>query len=266
MAVVAPLLVNPPTLTPPRFGLLSVATLVDDPDLHWANGIEYSTSPDPSASAEAVEVKCEPGEAADLDDEPLATVVDGALRVHTGAECKLPGTTREEVAAYVRGALAGGEGPALERAIWHDAETPIMSADTALPAGDEAVSLYTGLGALEAWLYETYGGTGVLHVARAAIPFLQKAHQIKVDGGKLHTVLGTPVSAGAYPGSGPDKAAPDEGELWIAATAAVQYRRGPVTTRDTFNHRTNAVTVIAERLYLPSWEHLAGATLITLEA
>jgi hypothetical protein len=36
---VAPLLVPTPTVVPPRFGLLSVADIVHEPDLHWQNGI-----------------------------------------------------------------------------------------------------------------------------------------------------------------------------------------------------------------------------------
>lgn len=266
MAVAAPLLVPTPAPLAPRHGLLSVATLIDDPSGHWVNGVEYDASARPKAVADPLE-PCTAPDDAEVD-EGLPTVIDGAYRVWTGVECKLPGRTREEFEAYARAQLAAGESAAVERAVWDTGENPIIPA-ASLPAGDDPLSLAAGLGALEAWLYETYAGTGVLHIARRAVPLLASEKLIKVDGGVLRTVLGTPVAAGAYPGGtvGPDDTDPvAAGQLWIAVTPAVSYRRSQIVYRATFDHRSNTETVIAERYMLPSWEALSAAALITVEA
>ncbi|WP_412475384.1 hypothetical protein ACK8HH_17135 [Gordonia sp. LUNF6] len=263
MAVAPPLLIPTPQLAPPRGGLLSVADIVAPGDLHWQNGVEYATNPTPGGVAD--EVSCDPIDPADLP-EGVPVVTDDPLRVHTGFTCKHPGLTRDEIQAYARNKLTAGEGPAVERSVW-----PTIIADATTIAGTGAVSLLAGLGDLEAWLYESYGGTGVIHVPRGALPFLVKAKQIVVgSGGSLTTVLGTKVSAGAYPGTGPAAAEPAAGAAWIAATAAVQVRRSETKVRTDngaayFDHRDNSVIGLAERLYVVSWEHLAAAVQITLE-
>lgn len=261
MAIAPTLLVPTPTLIPPRGGLLSVAEIVAPGDLHWQNGVEYYTNPAPAAVAD--DVSCDPVTPAELP-EGVPTSADEPLRIHTGFACKHPGLTKDEINAYARGKLAGGEGPALERGVW-----PRIVDTATLPAGTTAVSLLDGIGEIEAWLYESYGGVGVLHVPRAAIPYLVKAKQVRESGGTLTTVLGTKIAAGAYPGSGPSGAAAAAGSVWIAATPAVQIRRSETRVRTEdgyFDHRDNTVIGIAERLYVPSWENLSAAVQVALTA
>ncbi|MFT4297501.1 MAG: hypothetical protein QM582_19030, partial [Micropruina sp.] len=226
----APLLTDAPAVTPSRHGLLSVAQIPGTPDLHWVDGVEYPISPRPTAVTDTID--CAPTALADLVDD-IPWITDSPLRVWTGVEVKQVGWDEGEVDQHARGMLTAGEGPALERALW----PRIVGGTTSLPAGTAATTIYTGIGELEAWLYEAYAGTGVLHVPRWAVPHLVKAQQVDETSGRLHTPLGTLIAAGAYSGRSPADAAPAAGATWVAATPAVQLRRTPIRTQTSFNHR-----------------------------
>ncbi|MFZ2488681.1 MAG: hypothetical protein WAZ19_11210 [Anaerolineae bacterium] len=255
----APSLVPAPTLTPPRYGLLAAADIISDPQ-RWITGITHPSTARPHLAA-TTDLDCTPVEdPADLPDGP-EWLTDDAVRVSTGLLCKLPGTTVDEMEAHARAQLTAGEGLAVEKQVW----AQIMADTPATPAGSIPVSILAGIGAVEAWLYANYGGTGVLHVPRAAIPYLVKHDQVSERSGRLVTALGTAVAAGAYPATGPADAAADEGAAWMAVTAAVQVRRSDVNVRSGFDPKTNGVVAIADRYYLAGWEHLAATVQLRLE-
>ncbi|WP_298444668.1 hypothetical protein [Gordonia sp. (in: high G+C Gram-positive bacteria)] len=254
----APLLVEAPPTVPPRFGLLSVAQIPDTPDLHWADGVEYPTSPRPTAVTD--DIDCDPDDLADLIGD-IPWVSDDPVRVWTGVQVKRVGWDEGEVDQHVRGMLTAGEGPALERGLW----PRLAGASTTLPAGDDPLSILSGVGALESWLWESYGGVGVLHVPRSAVGHLVRAEQVREVNGRLQTPLGTLVSAGAYPGRSPADDPAAEGAVWVAATPAVQLRRTPIRVQSSFGHRDNTQMVVADRVYVPSWENLSAAAHIQLE-
>lgn len=267
MPVAAPLLVPTPALTPPRFGLLSVAQIVSDADLHWQNGTEHVPNPVPSGVTSGVD--CTPAPLVPADD-PMTVVADLPLRVWADFTAKHPGLTASEIHERARLALSVSEGNSVEAAVWSTAASKIMSAGTATPAGTSAVSLLAGVAALERWLYDVYGGTGVLHVAREVVPYLASAQVISEKNGRLTTTLGTTVAAGAYPGTGPTGAAAAAGASWIAATGAVTVRRSEVRVPGEngaayFDPRSNNVIGHAERIYVVGWENVQAATLVTLE-
>lgn len=242
----APILLVPaPTFTPARFGLLSVATLVDDQDLHWLNGIEYDLPARPSGVVTGVEVCQEPDDLVPA--EPFSMGEDAPYQVAVSVACKQPGRTEEEFDAQARAQLAAGESQALEGALW----TVLTTDATTLASGDDLPPA-AALGALEAWLWTEYGGVGVIHVDRSLLPLLAADDLVKVESGQLRTVLGTLVSAGAYG---------DDGTL--VATPAVTYRRSPIRTVSTFDHKTNARLVRADRYLLPSWENLTATVGLT---
>lgn len=200
----APLLIDAPSIpAAPRFGLLSAAQIVDGPDPHWVDGIEYPTTPRPHAVTDDVE--CDQPDLTDLIS-GVDWVTDAPLRVWSGLTSKIAAWTEDEIISRARDMLTAGEGTALERSLW-----PLIADPATLPAGDDPVSLLAGIGAVEAWLWESYGGVGVVHVPRTAVPYLARAHQVREVNGQLRTPLGTVVSAGAYPGRGPDDEAPAAG-------------------------------------------------------
>ena len=136
--------------------------------------------------------------------------------------------------------------------------------------GATAVPQLEGLGDLEDWLYQSYAGLGVLHVARGALPALMESRHLTESGGQITTAFGTKVSAGAYPVSGPADVAPAAGAVWVAATAAVTYRRTEIRVRTDngnayFDYSDNSVYGLADRIYVIGWEHTAAAAQLTLE-
>ncbi|MCF8610058.1 hypothetical protein L5G28_07765 [Gordonia sp. HY285] len=267
MAVVAPpLLVPTPTLTPPRFGLLSVAEIVDDPDLHWQNGTEHLPNPTPSGSTSGVD--CDPDPLTPTAD-TMDTVVDGSLRVWANFTLPHAAFSADEVHERARLALSVSESNSVESAIWSSSTSPLMSDDTVTPAGTSAVPMLAGLGALERWLWDNYGGTGVLHVPRQLVPFLVADRQVAEKNGRLVTPLGTAVSAGAYPATGPAGAAAPAGQAWIVASGTVRVRRSPVRVPGAngsayFDYSTNTALGHAERVYVVGWEGVQAAALVGL--
>lgn len=270
MPNVAPLLIPSPALVPPRFGLLSVADIVADPNQHWQNGVEYVAPPSPGVTVEAVDPSTTPATLAPAKDEfPLVEGVP--FRVLASFKAKHPGLTDAEIHDRARAMLAAGESQAVEAYLWSGVESPFMDAtETATPAGTAGVSVLSGVGALERWLWDNYGGTGVLHVAREAVPHLVKAEQITERNGRLVTPLGTAVSAGSYPDTGPDGAAAAAGSSWVVATGAVEARRSEVRVPGSngsayFDPKTNDVLGLAARQYVVTWGGVQAAALLTLE-
>lgn len=270
MPNVAPLLIPAPALTPPRFGLLSVADIVADPNAHWQNGVEYVAPPTPGVTVEKILPTPAPGVLAPVTD-PFLLVEGYPFRVLSTFKAKHPGLTAEEIHDRARQALAVGESNAVEAFLWAGAESSFMdAADTATPAGTTAVSILSGLGSLERWLWDTYGGTGVLHVARELVPVLARLEQVEERNGRLVTPLGTVVAAGSYPGTGPDGSAPAAGSAWVAATGAVEARRSEVRMPGAngsayFDPHTNDVVGVATRSYVVTWGGIQAAALLTLE-
>ena len=256
------LLIDTPEITPARYGLASVSTLVNDPSLRWTGGVEWIPNPTPGATVTQVDV-CD---VADLiaDHTDLDTLTGVPLHVTAAFETASVGLSADEIHNRARLALALSEQPAVEAAVW-----PLIVDDATTPAGATAVSLLAGVGALERWLWESYGGLGVLHVARQIVPHLVAVDWVKLDGDRLVTKLGTLVSAGAYPVTGPDKAAAGVGNAWIAATGAVNLRMSEVRVPGEngsawFAPLTNDALGVAERTILATWER-AAAVKVTLE-
>ena len=269
MPVAPPILVTAPTLNPARYGLLSAAEMVTETDPHWVNGVEYHHNPIPGAATSSTACVNAPAAQRVL---PEGMPTDQALPipVWAGFQCKHPGLTAAEIEAYARTKLAASEQAFLERTLWADADTPLMDPTIATPAGTTALSIVGGLGALEEWLWESYGGTGVLHIPRRFAPHLFAAHQLDISGQKVTTKLGTTVSFGAYPGSDPAGADPAAGTSWVVATGQVQIRRSPVAVHTAngsayFNYTTNGVIGLAERTYVVNWDGVRAAAPITFE-
>lgn len=270
MAVVAPpVFVSAPALNAPRYGLLSVAELTASADPHWVNGVEFQHNPLPGAASSANDCAAQ---------EPKTVpegmpVVDGApIIVWAGFECKHVGVTATEIEQYARTKLAISEGPFIEREMWANATTPLMELTTPTPAGTTALPLLDAVGALEGWLWDNYGGTGVLHVGRDWAPYLFDAKQVEITSGRVTTKLGTSVSFGSYPGTGPDGTPAAGGQSWIVATGQVQARRDDVRVHTAqsagayFDTTTNTVLGLAERTYVLTWDAVRAAVLVDWKA
>jgi hypothetical protein len=126
------------------------------------------------------------------------------------------------------------------------------------------VPLAQGLGLLEAIIGQQYGALGVIHLPRAVALQALGEHLLETKGGRLQTMLGTPVVAGAgYPGSGPDGSS-IPGKPWIYASAALFGYRSDVFTSsnragDLLDRASNDLYAVAERTYLLGFDDCTTA-------
>ncbi|RJL19341.1 hypothetical protein D5H75_40470 [Bailinhaonella thermotolerans] len=245
---------NPP-LTQLPYGLFSAASVEAAAPGRWLLGVEYDT--DGCTQAGVIGGWCpeDPGDHT-MTVPPGVTypTADGFV-VYAGVACKLPGMV-EDAGTRAADRLTLGEQTAVERHVW---TTQLAVPAAVLATGSEtAVGLVDAVAALERDLGEMFGAVGTLHVPRWLVPHLAAADQIVRDdrAGRLTTVLGTPIAAGAgYPGTSPSGTAPGAGAAWMYATGPVVVRRGPVVTPATertgaFDPSNNEVTVRAQRDYV----------------
>jgi len=280
-------LVDPPTITPYRYGLFSVASIPPEPiDPQWqCGGYEYVTHA--CSEASTWDPDCE---------SPAEKPVQGALSVvHAdpfvvlaGPQCDLISSSLAEIEQSAREALRLGEQRAVEERLWQrlsqccDAdgydESPAECCDDGQPCcrvlntveGPEgALSVTAGLAALEEYAANHYGGVPVIHSPRGMAAFTAAAGLIHRGNGVIETTVGSRWAMyGASLNTGPCGQAAPPGTAWMYATGAVTIRRGdvfvtPPRARDGFDHRHNRATVLAERLYAVSYECVCAAVLVT---
>jgi hypothetical protein len=197
----------------------------------------------------ATPVNC--GDAEDVDHgagDRGSTVTAMPFMVETEDECTTIGTTVADREASARARLAAVESAAIAHELWTgeladatagaDAQSPwldnvrLASTDAVdlTPAGG-AVDPVAGLALLEQALADTLAGpVGLVHGTRQALTHLAgMPFPVRTEGNLLLTPFGTRLVGDAgYPGTGPDGAAPDDGEAWLYATARPTIRRGPI--------------------------------------
>jgi len=238
------LYVAAPPVTPYTFGLFSVAAMPAPPvDEHWACGVQYE--PYLCGSAKVEGDRCAEPQPDKAAEEGVPLVEGTPFTVFAGFNCHLPGRSREDVMDRARQALALGEQRAVEDAYWTGAagSEPRLADPSAVvlnPAGSTGgMHPVSGLGDLEAYLAEHYGGTGVIHAPRGVIPALAAYQQVSPErgGARLLTTLGTPVAAGGgyIANTGPDGAPALDGTAWLYATGvpSVVRSRAPPRSGET---------------------------------
>lgn len=274
-----PVIIDPPAIQPYRFGLLSVATVVDHQgDDHELNGITYRSLACAANLEEFVAV-CptanNPSKVA-TDDARTTVVTDGAFELYANLSCKQ--TTLEAMFQEARDIFALGEPKAFEAAFW----TKVLALPTATvlnttpgPAG--ALSVTSAIAALESFMGCCYPGRAVFHSDRATVPFAAADHELIRQAGTLETVLGSGWAAYACsPNTGPDGTVAPDGHAWLYATSQPIIHRWPahvlpdnvthVLKRDANGGQTNEPQVIVERSYLAYTECCVAAVLVCLGA
>lgn len=288
MAVAPPIYVQAPAITPSRYGLLDVADLVVESDPHFLNGVEFETPPCGPAKLAASECFPPPADPGDTDprlrtlDEGRPLVQSGPVVVYHGFACKAGAMDTPEYLNLARAALTGGESTAVERAVWSgtsdggDTSRMLLGPMALMGAGTDvitsgAVSLLAGIGLLEEYISDNYGGVGVLHAPRKVSPYAAAAQQIRWESSKPVTTVGTKWSFGAYPNTSVDGGELGPNDAWIVGTGRVLMRRSEVKGRpmnfsEAFDSTTNEVFSIAERTYVTAWECFTVAAQVSLES
>lgn len=224
-----------PTPTGYGYGLYSVASPTDSVDPRTGNGGQWPALG--CGVARAFAIDCPPAGA------PSSLVSAGGLPwvsqypfgVVAGVRCKPVGASTDELRDAARAILRLSEQYAVERAFWRGGVWPagvgagagfLAQNPTILSA--TPVSPKAGLGMLEDALVGLSGGVGVIHAPRLASALLGADVTLRQQGGRLLTLVDTPVAmGGGYDGSGPGGTRP-AGQAWLYGTGPVQVTRGPV--------------------------------------
>lgn len=261
-----------PPFTPSPFGLLSAATLIDEADPHWRNGVQAelqtcrpaSLTYDGCVSVTDPEGATNPTKTAPRG---VTTAVSEPFTLYGAFHCAPVGHAPDDVQARAGEALVRGEGRTLERVFeigYSDlnGEAALDATDTINPNLNDAATTVVGggpyspvdaLGILEKKIGLCYGGVAVIHMDRYLATLLATNGSVYRDGNRLRTQIGSLVAAGTgYKGSGAGAVANE----WMYATGAVTVRRSPVEYVGDFsssiNRATNDVLFIAERTYVVS--------------
>lgn len=277
------LLTATPPLTPPSFGLLSVATEITDPPRNWQAGVTW----EPVCAAAGVTYdEClvvlptglppaePPTKTATYEDELRAAT---PFTVLVRKDCSPVGWW-SDADAESAAALTASEGWQVERTFWtglaagQEVAWPHLASDTDVVDGDDGaylglaadvvtagpVPLIDAVGLLEAALGDCYHGAGVLHLPAQLGVHAADKDVIARTGARYLTPSGNLVAIGrGYPGTGPTGAAPLAGSTWIYATGAVWYIRSPIrdfANVDGFDRSVNTLEKLAERSYVLGWD------------
>lgn len=273
MGVYAPtlLLENAPPVQPVRFGLLSVATVVDSPDPHALNGIRFKSLACAANLAE-FEAVCPPSAnpvKLSTDDDRVTIETDGAFELYVNLSCRT--TTLQEMFNEAREIYNLGESRALEAKVWEEilaVPTSVILNTVAGPAG--ALSLTAGISALESYMADCYPGRPTFHSDRGTVPYANADWQLQRTGSQLETMLGSSWAAySGSPNTGPDGTVAPAGHAWLYASSQVTIYRWPLEVRPdgvgyVLKTGTNEPQVIAERSYLAFTECCTAAVLVCL--
>jgi len=237
-------LVEAPPVVPYSYGLFSVAEPRVMADPHWRFGVQwqsqacFQTGLTTSDCFDEVDPLEPPEDSCVIKDYAPFTVYSYNVD-------EIPGRTLAEREDDTITRLLAGEQRSAEEFVW-DLLTNDSPGNTDLTAS----SSHYALAWLEQELAEAYGGTGVIHMNRAAA--MQLYDFFRVQGGRLFTPMGTPVIAG---GGYDMQAGAATGLATIYATGPVLIYRGEVDTRqNAVSKSDNTVSIIAQRDYVVGWD------------
>jgi hypothetical protein len=233
-----------PPITPTRFGLSTVAQVRDDVDEHWLNGVVWHSpacqplgvTTDQCVTGVKPAAKTPVG-CVDLTEADAFTVYAYDLR-------STAGRTEQEALDWVRALLEAGEWAAVEAHVG----AAVIAAATA--AGGAAViaaaTPAVALGSVEAQIGQ-FDQQGIIHVDRLSATLLAAENLLVRDGQRLTTVLGTPVSVGAYPAAA-------AGKMHVLGTGQTVVYRSGVASYAAIDHAINDWSVLAERSFLVGFD------------
>lgn len=243
----------------PQYGLYSVAPPLPMSDVHMENGVEWL--PYDCAMAEEYCNQCgAPGDEKTFPDNPALRQAF-PFAVYGAFQCGPVGYTLDQIQARARHNLDIGEQRRVERHFWLATMADPDTVDLTPVAG--AVSMVSGVAALEDWLGENSGCLGTIHMPRGLTMSLANSFGMatSLNDSKMRTHLGTLISAGGgYNNTGPSAELAPDGEAWMIATGPVHIWRGDVLNIPTVvNRSVNLLSSVVERTILAGFECGAAA-------
>lgn len=227
-------------------GLYTAATIEPTDDERLDGGVEVTPVNEATAGHGYWDTGCGPQDdpAASKEGERAGRVYSPSLIVWAADDCSLIANSAEEARARAAQLLRLYEPLDVEA----DTATRLLAAAgtaATAPTATYAPAFVLAVGAVEAALGRT-GVAGVIHASRdLAAAAAHFGLIVNGPGGRLTTPLGNAWAfGGGYDALGST----------LVGTGPVTVRRSSVTARDTFEHRQNQRTAIAERTINVSWE------------
>jgi hypothetical protein len=269
-----PTLVDAPAVSLWKYGFLTVASIIDDPDDHERNGIAYKAMACVANVLPIVDDCVTPPTKVPTDTlVKEQNIVRGCpFNLYAALSCKT--TNLEAMRGEVSEVFRLGEQGALEGQIWTNVlatTTSVVLNASSLPA--DAFTPVGSISALESAIAACYGGRATIHADRGIAAYLLRDRQVEIVDDHFETPLGTKV--GFYGGglnTSPVGVAAPDGYAWIYITPEVTLRRfEPIVLPEDAGHMlqytasmTNEPYVLAERTYVASTECCRFAVLACL--
>jgi len=268
------IIIDPPQLTMPGFGLRSVVQFPLGVDPHWQNteqGVQWRE--DGQATSQSTTGVL-------LTSEHIVDTIWGQAKPVTVQVVRDVSTipNADDARRVVGQYLNQSADNALELALWtgkdsdgNDLELSLAQADVLT---DTPMDFDEGVGVLEQWLSQHYNGVGVIHAPRRTAAVMGRFNVVSTSSGAKVTQLGTKVAFGiGYPGSQPGTLATEDTLLadpvWLAITPAVMMLQGDDLIVPDVPHSIqwehNRVVMAAQRQYLVAWEGPSAMLPVTLQ-
>lgn len=248
-------LVDAPAVVPHPFGLFSVAEPRLTTDEHWRLGIQWQSQ---ACIEDYITYgECISGGETSLTSNSACIVKQyEPFTVYAYNTDAIPGHTLAEHRDQTVQRLINGEQLAAERKLWADM---VAAPDATIDAS--AYSAKYALAVAEQAIAEAYPGTGIIHMSRQAATILWE--NLVVSGGRMQTLIGTPVVIGAGYDNAPGAPVATSD---LFATGPVILYRGDIDTREqAINMSHNEVSYIAQRDYVLGWDCYAVRVNMTLD-
>lgn len=252
---------------PNAYGLLGGCIDVVTADVHQLNGTDTVSL---SCADSNLWYQCDVRPGSPTPDNPGSKTFDrpevceyDPVTVYAGVTCSTFGITHAEGQTRALEQLRVGEQRALERFYMEQVLCGYAAGNDLTPAAG-ALSITVGVGMLEGWLAENYGGEGVLHVPAGVAALMSAYHLITfgTETSNPSTLMGNCVVLGAgYQANlgpvtpGPGCAPAPAGEAWLYITPPVRVRRDQpaLVQREeklSVNTSTNDRYVLAESTFV----------------
>lgn len=247
-------LVEQPIVVPHPFGLFSQAEPRLTTDEHWRLGVQWQTQ---ACIQDFVTAGPCVAEVGSLITNSACTIKQyDPFTVYAYNTDPIPGHSLAEHRDQTVQRLINGEQFSAERQFW-----TMMNADLDVTIDATAYTPTYALAVAEQAIAKDYAGTGIIHMSRQAGTILWE--NLTVSGGKMQTLLGTPVVIGA--GYDNSFGYPIADSALIATGPVVLYR-GDIDTREqAINLAHNDVSYIAQRDYVLGWDCQAIKVTTTLD-
>lgn len=274
-----PALVNGAVRQPLPYGLFSTFSLRSAGADRWESGITFEA--ETCAKADGIaQIQCLPTATTGLPKNLVRNLpvpgVAAAFTVYGHFQCSPVGWSVDQAQERAVSHLKNREEARVEQAFWTSdlGNIPSLQRDAGAvqPApttvGTGTSDIITGLGLLEDFIGDSYGSLGVIHLTRATATAALSRNALIVSGGRLVTLLGTPVVAGAgYPGTGPAGQAAAAGTQWAFASPALFGYRSDIfdssdIAGDLFDRANNNLYAVAERSYLIGFDPCGVAAVL----